>query len=181
MTKEEIRKILREQRNSITKKQEKSQRITEQVVSSADFQNASVVMIYRSAKGEVETDELWKICKEQGKICVFPKCVSKTEMIAVSAENEDDFSISGFGILEPVSDEAFPKDQIDLILVPALGFDRENFRVGYGGGYYDRFLADYSGITIGLCFGELISETVYPNEWDVPVTMVATENTMHKN
>ncbi len=175
MTKEELRKTFREQRNSLTDKTKKSQMITQNIISSPIFQKASVVMLYRSAKGEVETDVLWQICKEQGKTCVFPKCVSKTEMIAVLAESEEDFSVSGFGILEPTSDEAFQKEQIDLIIVPALAFDRNNYRMGYGGGYYDRYLVGYQGVSVGLCFSELLVSSVMPNGWDIPVSFVVTE------
>ncbi len=175
MPKEELRKNLREQRNALLDKTKKSQLIMKNIISSPVFQKSSVVMLYRSAKGEVDTDELWKICKEHGKICVFPKCVSKTEMIAVLAENEGDFSVSKFGILEPLSDEAFPKEQIDLIIVPALAFDRNHYRMGYGGGYYDRYLADYSGDTVGLCFSELLVASVMPKDWDIPVSLVITE------
>ena len=175
MTKEELRKTFREQRNSLTDKTKKSQMITKNIISSPIFQNASVVMLYRSAKGEVETDVLWQICKEQGKTCVFPKCVSKTEMIAVLAESEGDFSVSGFGILEPTSDEAFLKEQIDLIIVPALAFDRNHYRMGYGGGYYDRYLVGYPGVSVGLCFSELLVPSVMPNGWDIPVSFVVTE------
>ncbi len=175
MTKEELRKNLREQRNALLDKTKKSQLIMKNIISSPVFQKSSVVMLYRSAKGEVQTDELWQICKEQGKTCVFPKCVSKTEMIAVLAENEGDFSASKFGILEPNSDEVFPKEQIDLIIVPAIAFDQQNYRMGYGGGYYDRYLADYNGDTVGLCFTQLLVESVLPNEWDIPVSLVVTE------
>ena len=175
MKKEELRKTLREQRNNLTQKEEKSRCITGHVISSLIFQNASTVMLYRSAKGEVNTEMLWKKCRELGKTCVFPKCVSKTEMIAVLAEGEEDFSVSGFGILEPISNIAFPKGNIDLVIVPAVGFDKNNYRVGYGGGYYDRYLADYAGNTMGLCFSELITENVFPSEWDIPVTFVATQ------
>ena len=175
MTKEELRKTFREQRNSLTDKTKKSQMITQNIISSPIFQKASVVMLYRGAKGEVETDVLWQICKEQGKTCVFPKCVSKTEMIAVLAESEEDFSVSGFGILEPTSDEAFQKEQIDLIIVPALAFDRNHYRMGYGGGYYDRYLVGYQGVSVGLCFSELLVSSVMPNGWDIPVSFVVTE------
>ena len=175
MTKNELRKTLRNQRNGLSQKEEKSHRITEHILSSPRFQSASVVMLYRSAKGEVDTQELWQKCRELGKICVFPKCISKTEMIAVLAERDENFSISKFGILEPISNEAFRKDHIDLIIVPALGFDKQHYRVGYGGGYYDRYLEDYKGTTFGLCFSELVLESVSPNEWDIPVHDVVTE------
>ena len=176
MAKEQLRKTLRQKRNQLPKKEEKSRRILKHLLSVPEFQKASVVMLYRSAKGEVDTEELWQECRALGKICVFPKCVSKTEMIAASAKEETDFFVSDFGIMEPKSSQTFPKEKIDLVIVPALGFDRKNYRVGYGGGYYDRYLADYRGITAGLCFGELITETVFPGEWDVPVDMVITED-----
>ena len=105
MKKEQLRKTLREQRNNLSEKEEKSHRILEHLLSSPQFQKTSVVMLYRSAKGEVNTEELWKKCKDAGKICVFPKCISKTEMIAVLAKGEGDFSVSEFGILEPTSNQ----------------------------------------------------------------------------
>ena len=176
MTKEDLRNLLKTKRNSLPGKEEKSQRIIEHILSIPKFRQASVVMLYRSAKGEVDTEDLWKKCRELGKICVFPKCISKTEMIAALAEREEDFSVCRFGISEPVSDEAFPKEKIDVVIVPALGFDRQNYRVGYGGGYYDRYLSDYHGTAIGLCFSELLSETVYPNDWDIPVDFVITQD-----
>lgn len=176
MTKADLRKTLRQKRNQLPQKEEKSCRILEHLLSVPQFQNASIVMLYRSAKGEVDTELLWQKCRELGKVCVFPKCISKTEMIAVSAKEETDFLTSDFGILEPSSNQEFPKEQIDLVIVPALGFDRKNYRIGYGGGYYDRYLADYRGNTVGLCFEELLTKTVFPGEWDIPVTMVVTED-----
>ena len=176
MTKEELRKTLRQRRNNLSAKDEKSHLITEHILSFPPFQKASVVMLYRSAKGEVDTEELWKKCRELGKTCVFPKCVSKTEMIAVVAEGEGDFSVCEFGILEPVSNQVFSKEKIDVIIVPAIGYDQKNFRMGYGGGYYDRYLEHFFGITVGLCYEELLEETVCPGEWDVPVNFVVTEH-----
>mgnify|MGYP003312767262 CR=1 FL=1 len=181
MTKEELRKTFREQRNSLTDKTKKSQMITKNIISSPIFQKASVVMLYRSAKGEVETDVLWQICKEQGKTCVFPKCVSKTEMIAVLAESEEDFSVSGFGILEPTSDEAFQKEQIDLIIVPALAFDRNHYRMGYGGGYYDRYLSVHRCCkTIAVCYNFQIMPMVPTDEHDVKPDMIITNDNIFK-
>lgn len=175
MSKEVLRKELREKRNLLCEKDTKSQKITSRLLASEVFQNAEVIMLYRSAKGEVDTDAIWEACKKAGKVCVFPKCVADGEMIAVMAEGETDFIKSSFGIMEPASEQAFPKELIDLIVVPALGYDRHNFRMGYGGGYYDRYLEDFYGITIGLCYQELLVETVYPGVWDVPVNFVITE------
>ncbi len=175
MSKEVLRKELREKRNLLCEKEIKSQQIVNRFLETEAFLNAEVVMLYRSAKGEVETNALWEACKQAGKVCVFPKCVSASEMIAVLAEGEEDFIKSSFGIMEPALEKPFPKELIDLIVVPALGYDRLNFRMGYGAGYYDRYLEDFYGTTVGLCYGELFVETVYPGVWDVPVDYVITE------
>ncbi len=175
MSKEVLRKELREKRNLLCEKETKSQKITNRLLATEVFQNAEVVMLYHSAKGEVDTNALWEACKKAGKVCVFPKCVSDSEMIAVMAEKKTDFIKSSFGIMEPVSEQVFPKELIDLIVVPALGYDQHNFRMGYGGGYYDRYLEDFYGTTVGLCYQELLVKTVYPGVWDVPVNFVVTE------
>ena len=179
MSKEVLRKELRAQRNLLPDKELKSRKIINRLLELEVFQDAEVVMLYRSAKGEVDTNALWEACKKAGKVCVFPKCVSDSEMIAVMAEGEDDFRKYSFGIMEPVSEQVFPKELIELIVVPALGYDRSNFRMGYGGGYYDRYLEDFYGTTAGLCFEELLVETVYPGVWDVPVDFVITESDIY--
>ena len=66
------------------------------------------------------------------------------------------------------------KDEIDLILVPGVGFDKNNYRIGFGGGYYDRYLKDFKGYTISLAFKEQIVEKVPTNEFDLPVDLVIT-------
>ena len=179
MSKELLRKELREKRNLLSEKETKSQKIVNRLLETEAFSNAEVVMLYRSAKGEVGTDSLWEACKQAGKVCVFPKCVSDSEMIAVMAQEETDFTKSSFGIMEPASEQVFPKELIDLIVVPALGYDQSNFRMGYGGGYYDRYLEDFYATTVGLCFEELLVETVYPGVWDVPVDFVVTESDVY--
>ena len=72
---------------------------------------------------------------------------------------------------EPISDEV-EKNQIDLAIIPALCCDKNNYRLGYGGGFYDRFLVGFSGKKVVCLPKELIVETIYPNEFDVPVDFV---------
>lgn len=67
------------------------------------------------------------------------------------------------------------KDTIDLILVPNLCCDRQGYRLGHGGGYYDRYLADYSGMTVALCPAEWLREQLPRDEFDLPVGLVLTE------
>ena len=178
MTKQELRKKLRAQRNALTQSEIEncSQKITEQILCAEWFLSAKNIMLYRSSKNEVITDYLWNAWKKAGKTCLFPKCISQTEMIAVLAEKESDFSPSVYGILEPVSNIEFPKEKIDLVIVPGLGFDKQKYRIGYGAGYYDRFLADFSGVTCGLSYHALLCESVFPDIHDIRLSYVATEN-----
>ena len=67
---------------------------------------------------------------------------------------------------------------IDLVVVPALCCDKKNYRLGYGGGFYDRFLNDFCGIKIVCLPKKLLVDTVYPEEFDIPVDLVITENYM---
>ena len=96
-------------------------------------------------------------------------------MIAVKADSSGDFQEGRYGIFEPISDVPYPKEQIDLIIVPGLGFDKRKYRIGYGAGYYDRYLSDYSGITVGLCREELLTESVLPDVYDVKLSFIATQ------
>ena len=175
MTKEELRIQLQKKRDLLPDNEAESRKIAEEILHAPFFGEAVSVMLYRSARSEVITDYLWQKCMEAGKICLFPKCISKTEMIAVKADSDGDFQKGRYGIFEPISDVPYPKEQIDLIIVPGLGFDKRKYRIGYGAGYYDRYLSDYSGITVGLCREELLTESVLPDVYDVKLSFIATQ------
>lgn len=78
-------------------------------------------------------------------------CYPKVEGKIINFYIPDSFTKGVYGILEP-NGELVKKEDIDIIIVPLLYFDKYNNRVGYGGGYYDRYLADYKGITIGVAY-----------------------------
>jgi 5-formyltetrahydrofolate cyclo-ligase len=81
-----------------------------------------------------------------------------------------------FGMDEPAPDlPAIPPEAIQLALVPGLAFDRHGWRLGYGGGYFDRFLAGFSGITLGVVFQELLLENLPHDKHDIPMKWIVTE------
>ncbi len=175
MTKEQLRKELHSIRNGLKDTISASCQIAKLIVREPFFQNAGTVMLYHATKSEIVTDFLWEKCVDEGKTCLFPKCISKTEMIAVRAENKTEFQTGAYGIMEPISSTVYPKEKIDLIIVPGLGFDKEKFRIGYGAGYYDRYLSDYTGISVGLSREALLKESVFPASHDVKLSYIATE------
>ncbi len=175
MTKELLREELRNQRDALQDNLRASHKIAKLITKESFFQNAKTVMLYYATKSEIVTDFLWQKCVKEGKICLFPKCISKTEMIAVMADEGQGFQKGRYGIMEPVSSVAYPKEQIDLVIVPGLGFDKEKFRIGYGAGYYDRYLSDYTGVSVGLCREALLKDSVFPASHDVKISYIATE------
>jgi len=84
---------------------------------------------------------------------------------------------SAFGVLEPTGGEPLPPQALDGVVVPALAYDRRGYRLGYGKGYYDRFLAQLSphALTVGLIPSKLVVEQLPTDPWDVPVQRIVTE------
>ena len=106
-----------------------------------DFYNSSkIIALYMPIRNEIEI-------KLDDKIICYPKVEGKNMNFYIP----DSFTKGVYDILEPVG-KLVDKSNIDIIIVPLLYFDKDNNRVGYGGGYYDRYLSDYKGITIGVAY-----------------------------
>lgn len=116
--------------------------------------------------------ELWRL----GKRVLLPKCLPGRAMEARLVGSGDDLRPGVFGIPEPLDTcPVVDKGEIDLILVPALCYDLSCQRLGQGGGYYDRYLADYGGRTVGLCRERLLREKLPVENHDRAVDLVLTE------
>lgn len=114
-------------------------------------------------------------------IC-YPKINRKThEMQALLVSDETEYEINTFGLSEPLSDVIISPDEIDLIFVPLLCFDAEGFRVGFGKGYYDKFLKKCGEdvIKIGFSYFEVVDEIEDINEWDVPLDYCITPDKIY--
>ena len=138
----------------------------------AEFKNAKVIFCYLSAHGEVGTHILIEeLLKE--KDVVVPYCTDKCgNMIAVKINSTADLTKGSFGILEPKKPIPFPKDKIDFAIVPGIAFDKEGFRLGYGKGYYDRFLQNIAPYKLGVCQKEFLVDTLVHSEYDIKMDKV---------
>ena len=138
----------------------------------AEFKNAKTIFCYVSAGSEVKTHFLIeKMLKE--KRVVVPYCTDKEgNMIAVEIKSLDDLKEGLFGIAEPVSPIEFSKEKIDFAIVPAIAFDKNGYRLGYGKGYYDKFLSDITPYKLGVCKSELYVEELPHDELDVKMDKV---------
>ena len=127
--------------------------------------------VYLSYSSELSTEPLIEECLERGIAIYAPRVMGK-EMSAVLYG--DDFVISGQGIREPIG-EPFDGD-VDLVIVPLLAVDERGNRLGYGGGYYDRYLDKHSkSLKIGYCFDFQVLKEVPQEEGDVPLDVLVTD------
>ena len=137
------------------------------------------VMVYLSMKSEVQTEELIKTLFDQGRQIIAPVVGTESgKLIPRCIQNlEKDLVRHRFGMLEPNETcPIFPPDKLQLIFVPGIAFDPNGYRLGYGKGFYDRFLPTCPNVvTISIAFQIQIVEDTYPQPWDVPVQHIFTE------
>ncbi len=141
-----------------------------------ELAESQTILLYYGVGTEVDTRPLLNALSAQGKRVLLPRCLPRRQMEARQLCGEAELISGVFGIPEPSEQcPVVPKEAIDLILVPALCCDRSGYRLGKGGGYYDRYLADYSGRTVAFCRKLLLQEALPWEDFDQPVSMVLTE------
>ncbi len=152
----------------------KSKIITEKFLNSDYFKNAKVIMSYISIKNEIEMEEINKKVLEDKKILLFP--VIEGEYIkAVKVNSLEKCEEKKFGVIEPIYGEPFNLEEIDLIIVPGVAFDKRGNRIGFGKGYYDRFLKGYRGKKIALAYEFQLVDSIETEEHDERVDEIITE------
>lgn len=179
MTKNKLREDRRKARAELgeTRKKEWDTAIFDRILALNSFKRAKTVLLYAPTAGEVNLLPLVRVARSHGKAVAFPKCDPETEsmeffLLAPDAKLEP----GAFGIYEPPTGSAPCKcDKTTFCIVPGLTFDKNGNRVGYGKGYYDRFLADFPGITCGVVYEEFLAESIPVAEWDKPVKLLVTD------
>ena len=150
--------------------------IYHQVTSLKEFVDAGNIMIYYSVEREPTTYKIAHAAIEMGKTVAFPLCYREGIMEARVVSSFDDFKPSIIGIPSPP--ETAPKiapQELDLILVPALAYDFYGYRLGLGGGYFDRYLQGLEVFTAGLARECLIRDSLPCEPHDIPVNCIVTE------
>lgn len=144
-----------------------------------EYQESQKIFIYVSKVSEVDS---WKIIKhslQNKKIVCVPRCdTSQNTMNFYKINSIKDLKIGAYGIYEPVvsdkskAEESFLKD---LCVVPGLCYDKRGYRVGYGKGYYDKFLENFNGVKVGLCYSEFTQDELLHDDFDNNVDVLLTE------
>lgn len=155
----------------------KSQKVIENLLSLKEFKTAQNIMIYYPFKNEVDVLPLIDICKE--KKFYFPIVNFEKKEIEIKKYNNK-FIKNKFGIYEPVGKIFKNKEIIDFIIVPGIVFDTKCYRLGYGGGYYDKFLKSLNKISCGVCYDFQIIDSLPVEDNDVQLNYVISENRIIK-
>ncbi len=158
-----------------------SGRITHQLRGVAALQKSHLFMAYANIRSEVDTTELICYLLSEDKQVALPVLDINTLEINARLLGQDypfNLACGPFGIPEPLTGEFVKLERLDCIFLPGVVFDRKGYRVGFGKGCYDRLLARVSENTllIGLAFDFQVYTTVYPEEHDRKVHMIATES-----
>ena len=167
-------------REEIPEREKKSEMIFQIITESALYRNAETVFLYLSVGAEVSTGKLLEAVLRDGKRAAAPVPGRRGQMTFREVRNPAEYLVTGkFGGIpepRPTCPECIP-DPNDLILVPGLLFDRRGFRIGYGAGYYDRYLAKLSDgcKPVGICFQGQLTERIDNKPWDIPVARIVTE------
>ena len=161
-------------RKLIEDKEIKSKIIIDKLNQLDEFKKARVIALYNSLKDEVHTDLLIKDSLKE-KIVLLPK-VEKDNIAFYQITKNEDLIKSSFNILEPIGDinKLYKKEYIDLFIVPGICFDKNKNRLGFGKGYYDRYLCDKDN-TIGICYDEQIVNLLPTNKYDVKMKKIITD------
>ena len=181
MDKAELRRKLMDCLLAIPSEQrsERSRKACRNLVSTEQFQGASTIMMFLSLPHEVDTSEAILHAWQLGKAVAVPKISwQQRHMIPVLINSlETGFSTGASGLRNPIAGMPVPFGEIDLVVTPALGFDKKGNRLGRGGSYYDRFFAnaELEAERCGFAFAEQIVESIPVTEHDKPVDIIVTD------
>lgn len=177
--KEDLRTAFLQKRAALSLDEKKilDEKITARLTGLSVFRGASALLLYVPVRGEIDILPLVRAAREAGIRVAFPVCREESRMEFRILEPGAKMVAGKYGI--PVPPEGAPlclPDRRTLCVVPGLAFDRSGYRIGYGKGYYDRFLAGFPGVSVGLSYEKWLLPTLPRGEHDLPATCVVTEN-----
>lgn len=169
------REALSEQERSVL-----DNRITQKLLATSEYAEATTVLTYVSVSSEVSTRMFIECALRDGKTVAVPRCLPGHCLEFVAITSLDQLIAAPFGLFEPPKElPALTEEQMDasICIVPALLVDTKGYRLGYGAGFYDRFLSTYPGKKICLAYQQNLSRTTLPHTaFDVAVDVVITES-----
>ncbi len=181
--KTEIRTAYLEKRAAIPPEERarRDERICRYILSSASFRYAQTILAYHPKETEVDILPVLREALAQGKKIALPRCEEEHIMTYRFIPSLDVLAPGTYGIYEPSADAPLFAEEVgcaSLCLVPGVVFDVHGFRIGYGGGYYDRFLHNYQGSVAGVIYREFILPSVPHGRYDLALPVMISEKGM---
>lgn len=178
--KETLRKRMKKELLSLSKPlyEHQSYQIAQSLYKDSLWQNANTIGITISNFPEVDTYQIIRKGWECGKKIAIPKCNPKTkEMKFRQLDTFNQLETVYYGLFEPIAGltEDVLSDEIDLLIVPGIVYSRDGYRIGFGGGYFDRYLEGLGSGTISLAFSNQVVGTLPIENHDIPVEKIITE------
>ena len=182
--KKELRKSCALLRDSMPKDEKTAadRRILRLLTSLSSYRFASALLLYAPIKSEIDVWPLAQAALDSGKVLALPLCEKESGVMTFrTVSNLSALKKGSFGVMEPPEDaplrpDAVLRDKNALLVVPALAFDKKGYRLGYGKGYYDRFLARFGGVTVGLVYRDLLFDHLPKGYYDRKVKLIISES-----
>lgn len=179
-----LRRTCRQIRENLSPvyQQKTSSKICQRLQSMEVYRYAKHIALYHASRGEVNLDLLWESAPMHGKFCYFPAITDDKTLLFLPATPVTPFEPNRYGIPEPAIDKQNAKDpdELDLIIMPLVAFDSKGTRLGMGGGYYDKTLANKKNtLLIGLAYEFQHTSYIEPQPWDVALDAVVTQRRIY--
>ena len=169
MTKAELRKKIKKERESLDINKI-SEEIVQKILKLKEYQDAKNILIYYPLENEID---LLELLKDKEKNFYLPK-IDGNNLLCCPYKDGDETCLSCFKTCEPLS-ESCDKNIIDIAIIPALACDKNGYRLGYGGGFYDRFLKHFNGFKLCCVPNCFLLDSVFPEIYDIKVDLVITD------
>jgi len=180
--KDDIREEYKQRRREMTieerhRRDEAICRVAESLVS---FRYAEFVLLYAATEGEIDIEPVARLALEKGKKVLFPRCDKKTHTMTYhQVTSLEQLAVDSYGIPEPPTDAPIYCGEKEtgsaVCFVPGLVYDKSGYRLGYGKGFYDRYLSAFSCCTIGVVYSDYILPVVPRGRFDMSVDILLTE------
>lgn len=179
-----LREHYRKMRDKMTATYKKSLdiEIASRLICSREYADADMLLVYVAKDSEIETRGIISAALANGKQVAVPKCEGEGIMDFYLITSLSELSYGRYGILEPDTEKCRKVTDFEnaMCIVPGLSFDPKGNRLGQGGGYYDRFLSSFTGITVGLCYSSFIKWDIPAEQHDIPVSIIVTDRYLRR-
>ena len=151
--------------------------IQSRLILSAEYRRCKSVLLYSALENEIATSMIMYAALSNGKTVAYPRCEGEGIMRFFCVGSLSELVPGSYGILEPREGaEPFEPDGGSLCVCPAMSCDMQGYRLGYGGGYYDRFLSGFCGVSAALCYTDAVVPSLPREDFDIPVGMIVTDS-----